>query len=107
MTPALRFARGFFAEALADFIAERFAVHGFAFEFRARSLHYPAHLFQRVCAGFGDGFFDGASHFVIAGSGGPKLLDVSFFLGLFMRESPPAPLSVVFLRPARGHHATV
>ena len=83
---ALRLACGFFGEALADFIAESFAVHGFAFELRAGGLYHRAHLFQRVGPGFGDGFFDGAAHFVIAGSGGQILFDNFYFLGFFIGE---------------------
>ncbi|MFZ1033311.1 MAG: hypothetical protein WAN72_15060 [Candidatus Acidiferrales bacterium] len=82
----LWFAGGFFCEALADFVAERFAVHGFAFEFGACGFDHRAHLLQRIGAGFDDGFVDSAKHLVVAGRGGQILLDNFYFLGFFVSE---------------------
>jgi len=42
---ALGFSGGFFREAVADAVAEGFAVDGFSFQARARGFHYCAHLF--------------------------------------------------------------
>src|ERR1700733_2664156 len=64
------FSCGLFRQALANFVAEQFAVNGFAFEFGARGFYDVAHLFQGVRAGFSDGFLDGTLHFNVAGSGG-------------------------------------
>ena len=80
------FARGFFGEAVADFVAEQFAVNGFAFEFGARGFYDGAHLFQGIGAGFGDGVLDGAMHFVVTGSGGQIFFDDGDFFGFFVRE---------------------
>src|SRR5580692_5419166 len=90
------FSGGFFREALADFVTEQFAVNGFAFEFGARGFYHPAHLFQGIGAGFGNGFFDGAMHFVVAGSGGQIFFDDGDFFGFLVRQIFAAALAELF-----------
>jgi len=40
------FSRGFFRQAFTNFVAEQFAVNGFAFELGARGFYHRAHLFE-------------------------------------------------------------
>jgi hypothetical protein len=87
---------GFGREAVADFVAEGFAVDGFAFEAGAGGFDYGAHLFQGVGTGFGDGFIDGAVEFLVGGSGGKIFFDEDDFLFFFFGEVEAAAFGELF-----------
>jgi hypothetical protein len=75
-----------FGEAVADAVAQGFAVDVFAFEDDFRGFDYRAHLFDGVGAGIGDGFGDGGVHLGVAGAGGEISFEDGEFFGFLFGE---------------------
>ena len=75
-----------FGEAVADEVAEGFAVYGFACEGVLGGFDDGAHLFDGSSARVGYGFGDGRIHFGGGGPGGKIGLEDFQFVGLFVDE---------------------
>lgn len=77
-------------ETVADAVAERLAVDGFAGESFSGRFDDGTHLFKGGSAQIGYGFFDGSIHFCLGSAGGEIGFEDLEFAGLLIDEILPA-----------------